>query len=151
MEAVVAEVWEELRAIEPDRPMTLRSSGLPPAMADRALIRQVVANLLSNAVKFAKSRDRVIAEVGGCRKGNETVYSVRDNGTGFDMAYRDKLFGMFQRLHDPGEHERPGVGLAIAQRIINRHGGRIWAEAEVDKGATFFFTLPNRTLPNRDR
>jgi len=144
MEAVFTEAWEELRAVDPDRSMTLKIEGLPTGMADRGLIRQVVGNLLSNAVKFAKPRDQIVVEVGGYRKGNETVYAVKDNGVGFDMAYYGKLFGIFQRLHGPDEFEGTGVGLAIAQRIINRHGGRIWAEGEVDKGATFFFTLPDR-------
>jgi PAS domain S-box-containing protein len=144
MEDVVKEVWEELKAANPDRSMTLRNEGLPPAMGDPALIRQVVGNLLANAVKFAKSRAEIVVEVGGYPKGNETVFAIKDNGSGFDMAYYGKLFGMFQRLHNPDEYEGTGVGLAIAQRIINRHGGRIWAEGEVDKGATFFFTLPDR-------
>ncbi len=99
-------------------------------------------NILSNAVKFAKSRDEVIVEAGGYEKENENIYYVKDNGVGFDMAYYDKLFGMFQRLHNPDEYEGTGVGLAIAQRIINRHGGRIWAEGKVDEGATFYFSLP---------
>ncbi len=144
MDALVKEAWEELRAVQPDRSMTLRSAALPPAMGDRGLIRQVVGNLLANAVKFAKSRPEVVVEVGGQRKGNEAAYTVKDNGVGFDMAYCDKLFGLFQRQHSPDEYEGTGVGLAIAQRIIFRHGGRIWAEGEVDKGATFSFTLPNR-------
>ena len=132
--------------------MTLRIDSLPPAIGDRALIRQVVGNLLSNAVKFAESRDEVIVEAGGYGKGKENVYSVKDNGAGFDMAYYDKLFGMFQRLHNPDEYEGTGVGLAIAQRIINRHGGRIWAEGKVDKGATFYFSLPKvKATPTENR
>ncbi len=144
MEDTVKETWEELKAANPGRYMTLMCSGLPPAMGDRGLIRQVVGNLLANAVKFAKSRAEITVEVGGYRKGNETVYTIRDNGTGFNMAYYGKLFGIFQRLHDPDKYEGTGVGLAIAQRIINRHGGRIWAEGEVDKGAAFHFSLPDR-------
>jgi light-regulated signal transduction histidine kinase (bacteriophytochrome) len=142
VEAIVKEAWEELKAANPERSMTLRIEGLPPGMGDRALIREVVANILSNAVKFAGSRDKVVIEAGGYEQGTENVYTIKDNGVGFDMAYYDKLFGMFQRLHNPDEYEGTGVGLAIAQRIINRHGGRIWASGEVDKGATFSFSLP---------
>jgi PAS domain S-box-containing protein len=141
MDAVVKEAWEELRIINPDRAMTLRNNGLPPGMGDWGLIRQVVANILSNAVKFAKSRNEVIVEVGGYQKENETVYFIKDNGVGFDMAYYGKLFGIFQRLHNPDEYEGTGVGLAIAQRIILRHGGRIWAESKIDEGACFYFTF----------
>jgi light-regulated signal transduction histidine kinase (bacteriophytochrome) len=121
-------------------------------MGDRALISQVVANILSNAVKFAKFRDEVIVETGGHEKENENVYYVKDNGVGFDMAYYDKLFGMFQRLHSPDEYEGTGVGLSIAQRIISRHGGRIWAEGKVDEGATFYFSLPKvKATPPENR
>jgi signal transduction histidine kinase len=144
MDALVTEAWEELKVANPDRSLTLKSGGLPPAVGDRALIRQVVGNVLANAVKFAKFRDEVVVEVDGSRTANETVYVVKDNGVGFDMAYYEKLFGMFQRLHDPAEYEGTGVGLAIAQRIIIRHGGRIWAEGQMDKGATFYFSLPIR-------
>ena len=142
IEAVVKEVWEELKVANPKRAMSLKVKGMPPGMGDRTLIKEVVANILSNAVKFSGSRDKVIVEAGGYAKGTENVYYVKDNGAGFDMAYYGKLFGMFQRLHNPDEYEGTGVGLAIAQRIINRHGGRIWAEGEVDKGATFSFSLP---------
>ena len=152
MEAVVKEAWEELKAIHPDRAMTLRIGHLPPGMGDRGLLREVVANILSNAVKFAGSREEVIVEVGGYRKGNETVYTIKDNGVGFDMAYYDKMFGMFQRLHNPDEYDGTGVGLAIAHRIINRHGGRIWAEGKVGKGATFYFSLPKvKATPAENR
>jgi signal transduction histidine kinase len=142
MGTVVKEVWEELMVINPGKSMTLKVKRMPSAMADRALIRQVVGNILSNAVKFAGSRDEIIVEVDGYTEGNEIVYYVKDNGFGFDMAYYDKLFGIFQRLHSPDEYQGTGVGLAICQRIINRHGGRIWAKGEVDKGATFYFSLP---------
>jgi len=152
MDAVVKEAWVELKTVHPDRAMTMRIDGMPPGMGDRALISQVVANILSNAVKFAKFRDDVIVEMGGYEKESENVYYVKDNGVGFDMAYYDKLFGMFQRLHNPDEYEGTGVGLSIAQRIINRHGGRIWAEGKVDKGATFYFSLPKvKTTPTENR
>ena len=144
MEGLVGEVWEELRTINPDRQMTLKIDRLPPSQGDRALIKQVITNLLSNAIKFTGTRDPAIIEVCGQAKENEAVYTIKDNGIGFDMQFADKLFTVFQRLHDADEFEGTGVGLAIVQRIVLRHGGRVWAEGEVDKGATFFFSLPVR-------
>jgi signal transduction histidine kinase len=122
---------------------TLRVSALPPAVGDPAMLRQVFANLLSNALKFAGRNGGAAVEVGGHNSGGENTYFVSDNGVGFDMEYAGKLFGVFQRLHSNEEFEGTGVGLAIVQRIVNRHGGRVWAEAEPGAGATFYFTLPN--------
>jgi signal transduction histidine kinase len=113
------------------------------AVGDVALLRQVMENLISNAWKFTAHAAAPEISVGALHSDNEgTVYFVRDNGVGFDMTYADKLFGTFQRLHSPGEFSGMGIGLASSQRIISRHGGRIWAEGAVGKGATFFFTLP---------
>jgi PAS domain S-box-containing protein len=145
MGALAGEIWNELRTINPERAMVLNIEQPPFGMGDRALIKQVLTNLLSNAVKFTRGRDGAVITFGGRVQGNEIVYSVRDNGTGFDMKYYDKLFGVFQRLHNANEFEGTGVGLAIVQRVIHRHGGRVWAEGEPDRGATFFFTLPART------
>ena len=115
---------------------------LPPGYADSALIKQVWLNLLSNAVKFSSKREQPIIEVTGYEEAEHNVYCVRDNGAGFDMQYYGKLFGVFHRLHSVEEFAGTGVGLAIVQRIVNRHGGRAWAEGKVDAGAAFYFALP---------
>ena len=115
---------------------------MPPAVADPGVIRQVWVNLLSNALKFTGARTPARIEVGGRVENGATMYFVRDNGVGFGMKYGDKLFGVFQRLHPSADFEGTGVGLALSQRIVVRHGGRIWAEGAVDRGATFSFSLP---------
>jgi light-regulated signal transduction histidine kinase (bacteriophytochrome) len=115
---------------------------LPPASGDGALLRNVLVNLIGNAFKFSAKRAHPMIEIGVQRDGAEVAYYVKDNGVGFDMQYAGKLFGVFQRLHRPDEFEGTGVGLALTQRIVQRHGGRIWAEGKVGEGATFFFTLP---------
>lgn len=119
---------------------------LPPCEGDPALLKQVWINLLSNAVKFTRGRDVTHIEIGSLSRKGEIVYFIRDNGTGFDMRYADKLFGVFQRLHRPEEYEGTGVGLAIVHRIIRRHNGHVWAESELGHGATFYFSLPSEKL-----
>jgi len=138
---LVREALEELRGKQPDRRIEIQISELPDCVGDPSLLRQVLVNLLSNAFKFTRQRENAMIEVGCRQQGAEKVYFVRDNGAGFDMRYAGKLFGVFQRFHRAEEFEGTGVGLSIVQRIIQRHGGRIWAEAEPDKGATFYFTL----------
>ena len=142
MEGLFLDAWQELQRANPDRGMTLKIDKLPQCMGDRNLMIQVCVNILSNAVKFTKVRDNALIEAGGYLERNECVYFVKDNGVGFDMSYHDKLFGVFQRLHGDKGYEGTGIGLALVKRIINRHRGRVWAEGSVDKGATFYFTLP---------
>jgi signal transduction histidine kinase len=132
----------EARTGEPDRQLHFEIGDLPPAEAEPALVRQVLSNLLQNASKFSATRESARIQVGHRQDGDESVYFVRDNGVGFDMKYADKLFGVFQRLHTDEEFDGTGVGLAIVERIVHRHGGRVWAESEPDAGATFYFTLP---------
>jgi two-component system sensor kinase len=142
MEKEAALIAGDLRAMAPERNITLDVGKLPPAHGDLALIRQVFTNLLSNAVKFTKERDVACIEVGGRCEGSENIYYVKDDGPGFDPELTDKLFKVFQRLHSAQEFEGIGIGLSIVHRIISRHDGRVWAEGRPDKGATFYFSLP---------
>ncbi len=138
---LVQEVLTELNPRENNRPIETRVGHLPPCHGDPALLKQVWINLLSNAIKYTRGRQPASVQVGSEQRNGGTVYFVRDNGVGFDMQYANKLFGVFQRLHRPDEFEGTGVGLAIVQRIVHRHGGRVWAEAAPDRGATFYFTI----------
>ncbi len=141
LQSVVDEVISGLKADLADRQVEWKISSLPYVECDPGLMKQVFQNLLSNAVKFTRPRAPAVIEVGQEEQDSKTVIYVRDNGVGFSMKYADKLFGVFQRLHRPEDFEGTGVGLATVQRIIQKHGGRIWAAAELDKGATFYFTL----------
>lgn len=138
---LVRQAIEDLRGEQEGRRIEMVVGDLPPCWADPALLKQVWVNLLSNALKFTRQRPVAHIEVGCRDQGGQTVYFIRDNGVGFDMQYASRLFGVFQRLHSAEEYEGTGVGLAIVQRIIHRHGGRVWAESAVDKGAIFSFTL----------
>ena len=142
MAALSRGVFEELIALTPGRDVEFTVHGIPPANGDAAMIRQVLMNLLSNAIKFTRPRERAVIEFGYLPRVEGGAYYVKDNGVGFDMQYAGKLFGVFQRLHSAAEFEGTGVGLALAYRIVSRHGGRIWAEGKVDEGATFYFTIP---------
>jgi light-regulated signal transduction histidine kinase (bacteriophytochrome) len=123
----------------------VRIGDLPPCQADAALLKQVWINLLSNALKYTGKREKALVEIGCIQEYGHNAYFVRDNGTGFNMKYAHKLFGVFQRLHRAEDYEGTGVGLAIVHRIVRRHGGRVWADAEEGRGATFFFTLEGET------
>jgi light-regulated signal transduction histidine kinase (bacteriophytochrome) len=142
MNPMVGEVVASLRAESSARSVEWNIAQLPPVFCDPAMLRLVWMNLLSNAVKFTRKAGTASIAIGVQSGDAEHVFSVRDNGVGFDMKYAQKLFGVFQRLHPVDEFEGTGIGLANVRRIITRHGGRTWAEAEPDKGATFYFTLP---------
>jgi PAS domain S-box-containing protein len=144
MNEIVADIREELRPEQGDRMIDWRRPGLPHAYADERMMRLVWRNLLSNAVKYTRPRMRAIIEVGGRDDGHEVVYWVKDNGAGFDMAYVEKLFGVFERLHSQEQFEGTGIGLAHVRRIVHRHGGRTWAEGKEGDGATFYFSIPKR-------
>ncbi len=142
MASLAEEVLKELKAAEPDRRIKVKFGALPKAEVDPDLMKVVFSNLLSNALKFTRQRERARIEVAARVEELEVIYRVSDNGVGFDMRYVDKLFNVFQRLHAVDEFEGTGVGLAIVQRIVHRHGGRVWAEGEPGKGATIYFALP---------
>ncbi len=144
---LVQGVLEDLAPQRDGREIEVRIGELPSCEGDPALLRQVWINLLSNAFKYSQKRAAAVVEIGCETKPEGDVWFVRDNGTGFDMRYVDKLFGVFQRLHRAEDYEGTGVGLAIVQRIVHRHGGRIWADAAVGRGATFYFTLAGETKP----
>jgi len=144
LNTIVEEVIVDLRAETQNREIEWRVTSLPLLECDPGLIKQVFANLLANAIKYTRPRSKAIIEVGQSQEKNELVIFVRDNGVGFNMKFAGKLFGVFQRLHRADEFEGTGVGLATVERIIRQHGGRVWGQAELDKGATFYFTLPNK-------
>lgn len=149
LDDIVAETRQSLQTEINGRAVAWEVSALPVVEGDPALLRQIFANLLGNAVKYSRKRPdaRIEVTTQPSSRPGEVVIAVRDNGAGFDMKYADKLFGVFQRLHAAAEFEGTGVGLANVRKIIERHGGRIWAEAEVDQGATFYFSLPLQRPP----
>lgn len=146
MTELTGSVVEEIRRTEAERNghFEIEIGELRPAYGDPALLRQVISNLIQNAVKFSRGRPQPRIEVGSSANGDQTIYFVKDNGAGFDPRYKDKLFGVFQRLHRAEEFEGTGVGLAIVKRIVQRHGGRVWAEGKTGEGATFYFTVPSQ-------
>ena len=142
MNELANSAFEELKLITPNRKLEFNIKTLPSAYGDYSMIHQIFTNLLSNAIKFTEPKETAVIEVGSKEEKEENIYYVKDNGVGFDMKYVDKLFGVFQRLHSTEEFEGTGVGLALIKRIVDKHGGRVWAEGKVNEGATFYFTLP---------
>jgi light-regulated signal transduction histidine kinase (bacteriophytochrome) len=152
MKEIVASVWEEQLTHEGNRNIDFVLHEIPPAIADANTIKQVWINLISNACKYTRKKEKPRIEVGANVEGRSVVYFIKDNGAGFDMKYYNKLFGVFQRLHSEEEFTGTGVGLAIVERVISKHGGMIWAESKLHEGATFYFSLTpvNRSAPARD-
>ena len=148
MSDLADDAFQQLKLALTDQKIQFKLAPLPGTTGDPALIRQVFVNLLSNAAKYSKPRVETVIEVNGRTENGDCIYYVKDNGVGFDMTYSQKLFGVFQRLHSIEEFEGTGVGLAIVQRIVHRHGGRVWAEGQVDEGATFYFSLPKENKHN---
>lgn len=149
MEALVHEVWAQaIAGTAPEQPIAasvrMHTQALPQAWGDLAMIRQVLANLISNAIKYSSRQPDALVEISGTQEDAATVYRIRDNGVGFDMQYYSKLFRVFQRLHGASEFPGTGVGLAIVQRVVVRHGGRVWAESTPGAGSTFTFSLPTK-------
>jgi light-regulated signal transduction histidine kinase (bacteriophytochrome) len=143
LNALLAEVRETLQPQIEGRNIEWKVGQLPEVSGERSMLSLVLQNLVGNALKFTRTRDTAVIEVGSIPGGEgEWVCYVKDNGVGFDMRYADKLFGLFQRLHPQEAFEGTGVGLANVQRIVQRHGGRVWAEGRVNEGATFYFALP---------
>lgn len=141
MSTMVAEICENIREQDTSRRITFSIGDLPAIQADPALIRQVWINLLSNAAKYTRQREHALIDINFEERDTMIVYSVKDNGAGFDMQYASKLFGIFERLHSARDFEGTGIGLSIVERVVTRHGGRVWAEAAVGEGATFYFSL----------
>jgi light-regulated signal transduction histidine kinase (bacteriophytochrome) len=141
MMALVQEVAAELRATAGPA-ARIEVESLPPASGDRATLRQVWVNLIANAIKYSAKCEQPRVRISGEKLQGETVYRIEDNGAGFDMRYYNKLFGVFQRLHSAEEFPGTGIGLAIVQRVVVRHRGRVWAQGEPGRGAVFYFSLP---------
>jgi two-component system, sensor histidine kinase and response regulator len=142
MSALVQRVLAGMPARDDPAALQVRVAALPDCSCDPSLMEQVLVNLIGNAVKFSRHRSPALIDIGGQQSGSEVSYFVRDNGAGFDMQYAARLFGVFQRLHSQEAFEGTGIGLGIVKRIVERHGGRVWAQAEKDVGATFAFALP---------
>ena len=146
---LASEIVTELQTAAPARRLRLEIGTLPPAWGDRDMIREVLQNLLANTVKFSPVDAEVLIEICSESKNEENIYSVTDHGIGFDMRYKDKLFKVFERVHQTGQYEGSGIGLALVKRIITRHGGRAWAEGKVNEGATIYFSIPARAISNK--
>jgi PAS domain S-box-containing protein len=150
MQALVRDVMEELEPAGDGRHIKLEINNLPTVYGDKPMLRWVLVNLLSNAIKFSRNQVTPRISVGATIEANEAIFFVQDNGVGFDMQYADKLFGVFERLHNVNEFEGTGIGLAIVKRIVSRHGGRVWAEGKVNEGATIYFSIPTGEKQRED-
>jgi signal transduction histidine kinase len=144
IEKLAAGVFEDLKPLVGQRNIRFEVNSLPLAFGDLPMLRQVIVNLMTNALKFTRTRETPLIEIGGRTEGKENIYFIRDNGVGFDRKLSEKLFGMFQRIHSSQQFEGTGIGLFMIKQIVEKHGGRVWAEGEPDKGATFYFSLPCR-------
>jgi light-regulated signal transduction histidine kinase (bacteriophytochrome) len=143
MNTMVKAITGEFLADDTDQRIEFNIEALLPAKGDQSLIKQVWINLISNSIKYSKNKSNVSIGIGAYEEGGLIVYYVKDKGAGFDMQYYDKLFGVFQRLHSQEEFEGTGIGLAMVQKIVNRHNGTIWAESKLNEETTFYFSLPN--------
>jgi signal transduction histidine kinase len=148
LDEIVRDAWMKLAPERAGRNIELRAADLPTVCADPAMVEMAISNLLSNAVKYTARRTAAVIDIEARSEGDEVIVSIRDNGVGFDMTYVDKLFGVFQRLHGD-DFEGVGIGLANVKRIVERHGGRVWAEGEVDRGACFYLSLPRANAERR--
>jgi two-component system, sensor histidine kinase and response regulator len=142
MDALLKETLAQLQPDQAGRNILWDIHPLPQVLGDRNLLRQVLVNFMANAIKYSRPRNPAKITVNSVIQNNEIIYQIHDNGVGFDMTYANKLFGVFQRLHHENEFEGTGIGLANVRRIIQKHGGRTWAEGKVDEGSTFYFSLP---------
>ena len=142
MENIVRDIIQEHVLLRKENSTEININKLHTAKADYTMIRQVWVNLISNSFKYSGKREKICIEIGSKEEEDNILYYIKDNGVGFDPTYKHKLFGVFQRLHKVEEFSGTGVGLAIVQRIVSRHNGKVWADAQVDAGATFYFTLP---------
>jgi light-regulated signal transduction histidine kinase (bacteriophytochrome) len=146
MNQVLDDALSEVQPLMENRKVDINISTLPEVIGDYNLLRLVWVNLLDNAIKYTRSRKKAVIKIDYKEEKEEFIFCIHDNGVGFDMNYAQKLFGAFQRLHSTDEFEGTGIGLSNVRRIISRHSGRTWAEAEVDKGASFYFSLPKKTV-----
>lgn len=146
MDKLVRECFNEVAEAYAIEPAKVDIGNMPVVYGDPKLLRQVWINLIGNAVKYQENEQNICISVGACRdeQKNQIVFWIKDNGVGFNMKYSDKLFGVFQRLHSEDEFEGTGIGLALVRRIVNRHGGDVWAESKIGEGSTFYFSLPDK-------
>lgn len=144
MYALAEEVWAGINNIENKKDIRFTIYPMPGILGDYLMVSKIWQCLFDNAVKFSSKMPVQVIEVGTITENEKIVYFVKDNGVGFDMAYSGKLFKVFEHLHNPKEYEGTAASLAIIHRIITRHGGKIWATSEINKGATFYFTIPNK-------